>query len=341
MKKFLLLIAVMLTQTLSAQVYSGESDAFWVPFGCGESDKSKSVEVGFIKHYIGTKGESTYFKILIPSIERAIDISKNNNVRIEYNDGSYLKTHIHSAEIEKLSKPYARERFYGTIVEFPIEKSELCSKKRLRVILIERDCGQVHTIDIGKFWALRLNKEFNAYFTQAEERALMHMSEMQLISNQHNTPSYIKEYLEDNYPECSYSLTQLDTVYLPIRSIMLLGYSVAEAHEEFVANMDNSAGNYAQTLEHGDSLVKEFKEKLNMYEKAYKYPRAATGSDDDYQRATLVLRSYEGTDSLTLYTRVGEESFIEFDFYEEADECSKIIEDFEVLINQLHEQQEK
>lgn len=340
MKKILLLIAVLLTQTLSAQVYSGESDAFWLPYDCGKSDKSKSVELGFIKHYIGPRGESTYFKILVPAKNKAIDISKNNSVRIEYNDGSYMKTQIHSVEIEKLSKPYARERFYGTIVEFPIERSELCSKKRLKKIYIERDCGKVHVIEIGKIRAVYLNKGFNTAFTQAQERAQSHKEEMQLVVYQQHTPSHITQYLEDNYPECSYSLTQLDTVYLPIRSILLLGYSVTEAHEEVAGNIEKTEENYAQILELGENLLKDFWSKLENYEEQYNNPQTATDNDGDdrYKRATVVLRSYEGVDTITLYTRVGEESFVEFDFQQDADDCRKAIQEFERLINRMRSQ---
>lgn len=344
MKKILLFIMVLLTQTLAAQVYSGASDAFWLTFDYGELDKykdkckGKGYEIGYIRHYIGRKGESTYFKILIPSKNKAIDISKNNNISIEYNKGSYFKTQIHSVKVEKLSKPYAKERIYGTIVEFPIDKNELCSKKRLKNIYIERDCGKVYTIEVKGLWALYLNKEFNTHFTEAKERADEHKKNSGIVANKYDTPEHIKHYIEDNYPECSYSLTQLDTVYLPIRSIMLLQYSIIEAHEEFAGiNMDKDAENSAHILEHGENILKEFRSKLEIYEDQYNNPQTTTDDEYDecYQRATVVLRSYEGVDTITLYTRVGEENFTEFDFQQDADDCHKAIQEFERLINRM------
>ena len=339
MKKILLLIAVLLTQTLSAQVYCGESKLF----GLSREDYDLYSDIGCIRHYMSAKGESTYFVISVPGIDMPADMSKNNKVRIQYNDDTYLMSQIHSSEVVKLSSPYARKKLYSTIIEFPVDENELCSKKRIRKIYIERDCGDVYVIETNKFRAFTLNKEFPEHFAKAKSMAEKDKEQKELLADKYETPGNVQRYMEEEYPQHSYSIIHLDTVHLPLQSIMLLDYFITEKQEELAGQIEeqkNAGMDYTGLLQHGDSLVSAFKEELAIYENEYRTGATARGDGNDYQRATVELKSYDGKETITLCSRIGEENFSTIDFWEEADNCREKIEEFEEFINWIRSQQE-
>ena len=336
MRKVLLLLMVLLTQALSAQVYYGESKLF----GLKSEQCDPYTDLGCIRHYITAKAENTYFVISVPGKNEAIDISKNNNVRVEFNNDTYIKTQVHSAEVVKVSRPYARERLYSTIIEFPIDEEELCKKKRIRKIYIERDCGNIYVIEIGKFWALCLNRLFPEYIDKAKENAQKDKEQKELLADKYQMPEYIRQYIEENYPDHSYSLVELDTVHLPLRSVMLLDYYITEEYNELTVKIDEAeeAGeNYTQMVQQGEELVKNFKKELAKYEHEYMKPTAARGDENDYQRVVIELVNYNGTENVTIFTRVGEVLPTDFDFHKEADGCRASIEELEKYIGQLRE----
>lgn len=140
-----------------------------------------------------------------------------------------------------------------------------------------------------------------------------------------------------------HSIIHLDTVHLPLQSIMLLDYFITEKQEELAGQIEeqkNAGMDYTGLLQHGDSLVSAFKEELAIYENEYPTGATARGDGNDYQRATVELKSYDGKETITLCSRIGEESFSTVDFWEEADNCRKKIEEFEELINWIRRQQE-
>ena len=340
MKKILLLVAILFTQALSAQVYYGDSDFFCFAF----NDMNPLSEFGCVRHYIGTKGESTFLIVSIQSYNKAVNISKNKNVRIDYSDGTFMKTKVHSSKVVTLSKPYAKKKFYTTLVEFPVEKEELCSKKKIRKIYIEKDNENIHLIEIGQLNALCLNKEFPEYFSVAEKRAQEDKTQKLLVASNYEMPQHIQQHVEEKYPNCSYSLIELDTVHLPLSQIVLLNYFVTDSREELAAKADEAqkAGqSYAQMLQHSTRELKEYKKELEMHQEEYENPQAARGDENDYQRAIIELNGYNGKETITLYTRVGEENFSTIDFRKEAENCRKSILEFEKLINRLREQQEQ
>ena len=341
MKRFLLFVMLILVQTLSAQIYSGKSNFFAFS---GEDDCDPRNDLGYIRHYITPKGESTYFSISLPGAGTAIDISKNSNVRIDYNDGTFLKTKVHSSEVCKLSKPYAKEKFYVTLIEFPIERNELCNEKRIRKILIERDCGEIYIISVKRFTGLYLNKEFPGHFETAMNRAIADCKNKQQLADAHRLPEHLQLYIVENYPNHSYSLALLDTVHMPFRQIQLLDYSIKNEHGELANKIEEARSGgeeYTHFLEQGDSIVKEFDEQLISLENKLEFPLAARGDQDDYQRAIIVLVDYDGKKEMTLYTRVGETTPTPIDPWQVADKCSKSIADLEELINWLRRQQEQ
>ena len=331
-KKSLLLFMIIMAGNVGAQVYSGDSKLF----GLSREDYDLYSDIGCIRHYMSAKGESTYFVISVPGIGTPAEMSKNNNVRIQYYDDTFLKTQIHSSEVVKLSSPYAREKLYSTIIEFPIDRSELCGKKRIRKIYIERDCGNIYIIETNKLWGFILNKEFPKHFDLAKSNAEKDKEQKELLADKYEMPEHIQCYLEEEYPQCSYSIVHLDTVHLPLQSIMLLDYGIIDELEKFaeqIEELQNAGMDCTTLLQHGDSLVTVFKEELENYEYEYRTVAAARGDENDYLRATVELKSYEGTETITLCSRIGEENFSTIDFWEEADNCWKKIEEFEELIN--------
>lgn len=344
MKSILLLFMVIMAQTLHAQVYSGDSKLF----GLSREDYDLYSDIGCIRHYMSAKGESTYFVISVPGIDTPTDMSKNNNVRIQYNDDTYLMSQIHSSEVVKLSSPYARKKLYSTIIEFPVDKSELCGKKRIRKIYIERDCGEIYIIETNRLRAFTLNKEFPEHFAKAKSMAEKDKEQKELLADKYEMPEHVQRYLEEEYPQHSYSIIHLDTVHLPLQSIMLLDYFITEKQEELAGQIEeqkNAGMDYTGLLQHGDSLVGAFKEELAIYEQEYRTGTTARDDGNDYQRATVELKSYDGKETITLCSRIGEDSFSTIDFWEEADNCRKKIEDFEDFINftrkELEEQEEE
>lgn len=339
MRKIMLLFMVIMAQTLQAQVYCGESELF----GLSREDYDLYSDIGCIRHYMSEKGESTYFVISVPGIDMPADMSKNNNLRIQYNDDTYLMSQIHSSEVVKLSSPYARKKLYSTIIEFPVDENELCGKKRIRKIYIERDCGEIYIIETDRLRALVLNKKFPEHFAKAKSMAEKDKEQKELLADKYKMPGHVQRYLEEEYPQHSYSIIQLDTVHLPLQSIMLLDYFITEKQEELAGQIEeqkNAGMDYTGLLQHGDSLVGAFKEELAIYEQEYRTGTTARGDGNDYQRATVELKSYDGKETLTLCSRIGEESFSTVDFWEEADNCRKKIEEFEELINWIRRQQE-
>ena len=344
MKSILLLFMVIMAQTLHAQVYSGDSKLF----GLSREDYDLYSDIGCVRHYMSAKGESTYFVISVPGIDTPTDMSKNNNVRIQYNDDTYLMSQIHSSEVVKLSSPYARKKLYSTIIEFPVDENELCGKKRIRKIYIERDCGEIYIIETNRLRAFTLNKEFPEHFAKAKSMAEKDKEQKELLADKYEMPGHVQRYLEDEYPQCSYSIVQLDTVHLPLQSIMLLDYFITEKQEELAGQIEeqkNAGMDYTGLLQHGDSLVGAFKEELAIYENEYRTGATARDDGNDYQRATVELKSYDGKGTITLCSRIGEESFSTIDFWEEADNCREKIEEFENFINstrkELEEQEEE
>ena len=341
MRKILLFITLLLAQALSAQICSGDSDLFG--FSGGDDCDPRS-NLGCIRHYIGSKGESTYLLISVPGSGEPVDFSKNNNVRIDYDNGTFLKAKVHSAEAIKLSKPYARDKFYITLVEFPIESSELCREKRIKKIQIERDCGEIHIIPIGRSTGLNLSKEFPGHFETAKNRAIENSENRKLLADAQQMPENIQLYVEENYPNHSYSLVQLDTVRMPFRHIMLLDYSIRRGHGELANKLEEASSvgeELTHILEQGDSLVKAFDRQLTTLEKEFKFPLAANGDQDDYQRAIIELVDYEGTETITLCSRIGEVGFSTVDFWTEANNCRKEIEELQEFINWIRRQQEQ
>ena len=343
MKKILLII-VLLVQTLQAQVFRGESDIFGIHYDIVDSCDKKNLEAGRIRHYItASGGESTYIVISIPKATNAIDISKNRNVYIEYGDGTYFKTQVHSSETKTLSKPYARKKFFETIIECPIEENDLC-QKRIKKIYLERDNGEEYTISIVRIWAKYLHRELPQYFAAAKKRAIKKKERQEFLTDTfgEKIPDKIQRYLEENYPQHSYSLMELDTVYLPYRSILLLDYAITEERIKLTDKIDEEKNNkeeYNRLLQQGDSIVSGLKEELLLLEDEYQFPQKATGKEsDDYQRAIIELINYEGKDTITLHTRISEESFTTTDFWEAADKCWEKISEFEELLDWIYEE---
>ena len=331
-KRSLLLFMIIMASNVGAQVYSGDSKLF----GLSREDYDLYSDIGCIRHYMSEKGESTYFVISVPGIGTPAEMSKNNNVRIQYYDDTFLKTQIHSSEVVKLSSPYAREKLYSTIIEFPIDRSELCGKKRIRKIYIEKDCGEIYVIETNRLRALVLNKEFPEYFDLARSNAEKDKEQKELLADKYEMPEHIQCYLEEEYPQCSYSIVHLDTVHLPLQSIMLLDYSIIDELEKFaeqIEELQNTGMDYTSLLQQGDSLVTKLKEELENYEHEYITGATARGDENDYLRATVELKSYDGKETITLCSRIGEEGFSTIDFWEEADNCRQKIEEFENFIN--------
>ncbi len=340
MKSILLLFMVIMAQTLHAQVYSGDSELF----GLSREDYDLYSDIGCIRHYMSAKGESTYFVISVPGIDTPTDMSKNNNVRIQYNDNTYLMSQIHSSEVVKLSRPYARKKLYSTIIEFPVDENELCGKKRIRKIYIERDCGEIYIIETDRLRALVLNKEFPEHFAKAKSMAEKDKEQKELLADKYEMPEHVQRYLEEEYPQHSYSIVHLDTVHMPLHSIMLLDYCITDEQNELaeqIEELQNEGMDCTSLLQHGDSLVGAFKEELAIYENEYRTGATARGDENDYQRATVELKSYDGKETITLCSRIGEESFSTIDFWEEADNCREKIEDFEDFINSTRKELEE
>ncbi len=339
-KRSLLLFMIIMAGNVCAQVYSGDSKLF----GLSREDYDQYSDIGCIRHYMSAKGESTYFVISVPGIAIPADMSKNNNVHIQYNDNTSLATKIHSSEVVKLSSPYAREKLYSTIIEFPIDRSEFCGKKRIRKIYIERDCGNIYIIETNKLWGFILNKEFPKHFDLAKSNAQKDKEQKELLADKYEMPEHILRHLEKEYPQCSYSIVHLDTVHMPLHSIMLLDYCITDEHDrlaEQIEELQNEGMDCTSLLQHGDSLVTLFKEELENYEYEYRTGAAARGDENDYLRATVELKSYEGVETITLCSRIGEENFSTIVFWEEADNCWKKIEEFEEFINWIRSQQEQ
>lgn len=336
MKKILLLIAVLLAQTVSGQVFRGESRLFGLESYVARPSLSKKDVLGRIRFYIGEKGESAYIVISIPHSTEEIDISRNNNVYIEYANDKYSRTMVHSIETNKLSKPYAREKLYETLLECPVDENELC-KRRIKKISIETDNGYEFTIKLDWFWGTYMSKSFPDYFAEAKKDALKRKERREFITDTfgENIPDNIKELLEEKYPEKSYNLISLDTVYMPFRPIALLEYAIKEEIADFTDKAEEAqeAGEGCeQLLENGNTAVKEFKEELAQYEDEYNIQYAAEGGNDDYQRTVIEVIGYDGKERITLYTRVGEERPTEFDFEKTAEECRACIKELEEYI---------
>lgn len=340
MKKILLLLMLMLAQTLSAQVCYGDSDVFCFAF----NDDNPLVEYGCVRHYISAKGERTFLVISIQNYEKAIGIDKNNNVRINYNDGTHLKTVVHSSTVETLSKPYAKKKFFATLVEFPVGKNELCSGKKIKEIYIEMNDGRLYHLEIGKVWATHLATLFPELFSEAKEKAEKNRKHKQEVAPKNEMPKHIKQFIEEYYPEHSYSLIKLDSVHLPLSSIVLLDYFITEALNGLTGKIDEaekSGQDNTQLLQQSIVQLKKFKRELKNYENEYLNPKPARGDDDDYLRTIIELNGYDSKETLMLYSRVDEESFATIDFWKEADDCRKGIQQFEELIDRLRSLQEQ
>ena len=339
MKKILLLIAVLIAQTVSAQVFCGESRLFGLETYVARPSLSKKDVLGRIRYYIGEKGESTYIVVSIPHSTEEIGISRNNNVYMEYANDKYTKTLVHSIETNKLSKPYAREKLYETLLECPVDEDELC-KRRIKRICIETDDGDELTIKMNWFWGTYLCKSFPDYIAEAKKDAEQRKERREFLTETfgENIPDNIKEFLEEKYPEKSYNLISLDTVYMPFRPIALLEYAIKEEIADFTyktEEVQEAGEGCEQLLESGNTAVKEFKEELAQYEEEYKTQYAAEGGSDDYQRTVIEVIGYDGKEKITLYTRVGEERPTEFDFEKTAEECRACIKELEEYIPKL------
>ena len=338
-------MVLLLAQTALAQVFSGESKFFGLEDYVARPSESRTDVLGCIRHYIGEKGESSYIVISIPHSTEEIGISRNNNVYIEYANNKYSKSVVHSTGSNRFSKQYAKEKLYETLLECPVDESELC-KRRIKSISIETDNGEEFIIRMGWFWGTYLCRSFPDYFAEAKKDAEKRKERKQFLTKTFgdDIPDNIKSYLKQKYPEDSYNLIHLDTVYMPFRPIALFGYAIKEATANIadeIARALETESSYAQVLEKGYSIVREFKNELAMYEDEYETHYAAEGGEDDYQCVVIELVNYNGTESVTIFTRVGEEHPTEFDFRKEADGCRTAIEEMENHINRLREKSDE
>lgn len=336
-----MLMTLLLAQTALAQVFRGESKYFGLEDYVARPSESKNDVLGCIRHYIGEKGESSYIVISIPHPAEEIGISRNNNVYIEYANNKYSRSVVHSTATNRLSKQYAREKQYETLLECPVDENELC-KRRIKSISIETYNGEEFVIRMGWFWGTYLCRSFPNYFAEAKKDAEKRKERKEFLTETFgkDIPDNINSYLKQKYPEDSYNLVQLDTVYMPFRPIALLGYAIKDATADLVGEITEAqvtGCGYALLLEKGDSIVREFKKELAMYEDEYETHYAAEGGEDDYQRVVIELVNYNGTESVTIFTRVGEEFPTDFDFHKEADGCRASIEELEKYIGQLRE----
>ena len=274
--------------------------------------------------------------ISVPHSTEEIGISRNNNVYMEYANDKYSKTLVHSIETNKLSKPYAREKLYETLLECPVDEDELC-KRRIKRICIETDNGDELTIKMDWFWGTYLCKSFPDYIAEAKKDAEKRKERREFLTETfgENIPDKIKEYLKEKYPEESYNLIRLDTVYMPFRPIALLEYAIKDEMADLIYKTEEAEEGYDQLLERCDTIVQEFKEELAQYEEEYKTQYAAEGGSDDYQLVVIEVIDYNGKEIITLYTRVGEERPTEFDFVKTADECRACIKELEEYIQKL------
>ena len=339
MRRILLLMAVLLAQTMSAQLFYGESRSFGLEGYVARPSASKADVLGCIRHYIGEKGESSYIQISIPHSKEKIEISRNNNVYIEFANNRYSRSLVHSIKTEKLSKQYAKEKLYDTLLECPVDESELC-KRRIKSISIETDNGDEFIIRMGWFWGTYLSKAFPDYFAEAKKDAQKRKERREFLTETYgeDIPEEIKVYLQEKYPEQSYNITLLDTVYMPFRAIAMFDYAIKETTADLLDDIAEAqeAGNaYTHLLEKGDSIVREFRKELSLYEDEYEYPYAAEGGEDDYQRVVIELVNYNGKECVTIFTRVGEDLPTEFDFGKEADECRAGINGLQESIERL------
>lgn len=336
MKKILLLVAVLLTQTLSAQIVRGDSELFsFTPDG--DTDNYRT-ELGFIRHYIGTKGESTYFVISIPGDGNPVKIEKNKSVFIKFADGKYIKTQVHSVKSYKLSKPYARKKFYTTIVECPIDENEFC-KKRIKGIYIEMNEGNEYEISIGYIWSRVLKRELPGYFTNARKVAQKKKERKEFFAEEFETPNNIQRFIEENHSDKSYRIIGLDTVNLPITAVSSLNYFITKETIE-LENRINENLDYDSLQARTDSIVKEFKKEVDIYEAAYNNPKPAKYDGNDYQRAVVELIDHNGNDTIKLLTRIGEEEFSSVNFYREIENCRKGISEIEEVLERMRSLQE-
>lgn len=339
MNRFFLLIAVLLAQPISAQVFRGESELFGLEKYVPHPKESTKDVLGWVRYYIGEKGGSTYIVISIPHSTDEIEISRNNNVYIEYANKKYSKTQVHSTETNRLSKPYSRDKLFETLVECPVDESELC-KRRIKKICIETDNDDEYEIEVEWYWGTFLNKMLPTYFTEAKKSAEKRKERKEFLTDTfgEKIPENIKKYLEEKFPEQSYNLIQLDTVYMPFRSIALLEYAIKNEIADLIyksAETEEGDNGYSKLIEKGDSIVKEFKDELARYVDEFETIYAAEGGNDDYQRAVIEIINYNGKEKETLYTRVGEENPTEFDFRKTEEECNTDIKELEELVHKL------
>ena len=337
MRGLLLFITLSLVQFVQAQTLScGESDLFWIPDDRG----SINDELGCIRHYIGAKGESTFLVITLPSSRTALEISKNNNVYIKYTDGRYLKTQVHSVEVEKLSKTYAKEKLFATIIECPVNKEELCNG-RIKRIEITQDCGAEHIIHIKNIWGRYLQQDMPYYFESAEKRAVKKKEKKEFLVSAFggDIPHHIRLHLDEHYPNHSYSLIRLDTVHLPLRAIQALNHNIRKEGRALTDSIDaarSTNSDYTRLRHWGDSLVSAFKDDLQFFEYEYENPEVARGTGSDYQRVSIELKGYEECDTITLNTKVGSEKVSTIDFRKEAAKCHQKITELERVLDELY-----
>ncbi len=335
MKRIFLIITILLAQTLSAQVVRGDSETFSFTF---DDKDNYRTELGFIRHYIGTKGESTYLVISIPGESKPVKIEKNKSVFIKLANGKYIKTLVHSVKSYKLSKPYAKKKFFTTIVECPINESELC-ENRIKGIYIEMNEGNEYEINVGYIWGRALKRDLPNYFANARSIAQKKKERNEFFAKEFETPENIQRFIVDKHPDKSHRIIELDTVNLPITAVSSLNYFITKETIELEDKI-NDTPDYDNLIAMADSIVKEFRREVEIYEAEYNDPQPAKYDGNDYQRAVVELIDHNGNDTIRLLTRIGEEEFSSIDLSLEIENCRKGIKEIEELAKWMREQQE-
>ena len=67
-------------------------------------------------------------------------------------------------------------------------------------------------IETNKFRAFTLNKEFPEHFAKAKSMAEKDKEQKELLADKSETPGHVQRYLEEEYPQHSYSIIHLDIV---------------------------------------------------------------------------------------------------------------------------------
>lgn len=331
MKKILyLILAALVATAATAQIYRGESDAFWLQSNGQGVDMYIKARSYLDKNGNLTKNALTF---IVQSYNAKLPISDKFTVEMQMADGENL---TFNAAIIDFQKSHVEGNICYTIDGEVANALSGIEKKVVKNTKLH--CGDGEAIILYPIEKKKvLKKEIEGVAELAFSQALRAKAARQPLRPK--LPTHVELYLKEKYNATGALCEFIDTIEYPVRILMSLEFiakidamrTKARLEEIFKKTEGEQIELLKKEVEKGDSLLAAMNACMHRIDSILEKKEKNTTDDyHNYQRVRVSL----GENMLDVYTRVGEDkpSAPAMEFERILNNVKKEIEDFNGLI---------